>query len=53
MYTRMDRLFYDTGKTHPHKNERELNLARMRREWPRNEWVYLTFDIGALIVSCC
>ncbi len=51
MNTRVDRLFYDTGKTHPYKNERDLNLARMRREWPRNEWAYVTFDIGAFIAE--
>jgi len=27
MNTRVDRLFYDTGQTHPYRNERDLNLV--------------------------
>ena len=30
---------------------REINLARMRREWPRNEWTYIAFDIGAFVAE--
>jgi hypothetical protein len=37
MNTRVDRLFHDIGRTNPYKNERDLNLARIRGEWPRNE----------------
>ena len=44
MNTGADRLFYDTGKTDPYANELELNLARMRREWPREEWARLAVD---------
>jgi hypothetical protein len=51
MNTRAERLFYDTGKTDPYKNERDLNLARIRREWPRNEWAYVTFDIAAFLAE--
>ena len=35
--TRLGRLIYDTGKPHPHKNERDLSLARIRGKWPPNE----------------
>jgi hypothetical protein len=51
MNTRAQRLFYDTGKTDPYSNELELNLARIRREWPRAEWACLTFDVGAFVAE--
>ncbi|WP_321470118.1 hypothetical protein [uncultured Paludibaculum sp.] len=51
MNTRAERRFYDTGKSSPYETELELNLARIRGEWPKPDWAFLTFDVGEFIAE--
>lgn len=45
MNTQQDRLLMETGKPDPFANDLELNLARIKGQWPLKEWYRLTFDV--------
>lgn len=49
MNTQQDRLMMDVGKPYAHEDESELNLMRIRGEWPSKEWFWLTFDVATFI----
>jgi hypothetical protein len=49
MNTEQDRLMMETGKPDPFQNELELNLARIRGQWPPKPWYWLTFDVECFL----
>ena len=49
MNTEQDRLLMETGKPDPFANDLELNLARMKGQWPLKEWYRLTFDVEVFL----
>ncbi len=49
MNTEQDRLLMETGKPDPFANELELNLARMKGQWPPKDWCWLTFDVDGFL----
>ena len=49
MNTEQDRLLMETGKLDPFANELELNLARMKGQWPPKDWCWLTFDVDGFL----
>lgn len=50
MNTPHDKFMIDNpGKTDPYKDGLELNLARIRGEWPPKDWYRLEFDVATFI----
>jgi len=49
MNTEQDRLLMETGKPDPFANALELNLARMKGQWPPKDWCWLTFDVDGFL----
>ena len=49
MNTEQDRILMETGKPDPFANDLELNLARMKGQWPPKDWCWLTFDVEGFL----